>query len=252
MRAMRKSISEMDHWEFGAGEIANPNSSTLRRYFELIASTLDLNGDIAEFGVSRGSSIVTTGLLLNHYKSNKQILGFDTFDGFPDYSEQDSIERFHELFDSGKISSEHYERIKKNFEYIRSRGSTLTPDQLSNSGDFSNTSFELVKNKINFFGLEDKIKLYVGDFTKNLNQKLSGNALSLVLIDSDLYKSYSCILPSIWSKLTSGGYIYLDEYYSLKFPGPRIAVDEFISSSGAQLIQLPKWLDFERWAICKN
>ena len=35
-------------------------------------------------------------------------------------------------------------------------------------------------------------------------------------------------LPKAWENTTKGGMIYLDEYYSLKFPGAKIAVDEFI------------------------
>ena len=48
------------------------------------------------------------------------------------------------------------------------------------------------------------------------------------LIDCDLYESYKYTLPKAWENTITGGMIYLDEYYSLKFPGAKIAVDEFI------------------------
>ena len=48
------------------------------------------------------------------------------------------------------------------------------------------------------------------------------------LIDCDLYESYKYTLPKAWEHTITGGMIYLDEYYSLKFPGAKIAVDEFI------------------------
>ena len=49
----------------------------------------------------------------------------------------------------------------------------------------------------------------------------------IVFIDVDLYEPYKIALPLIWQKLSKGGYIHLDEYFSLKFPGPKIACDEF-------------------------
>ena len=49
------------------------------------------------------------------------------------------------------------------------------------------------------------------------------------VIDCDLYKSYQDSLNFIWPKLSEGGFIHLDEYYSLKYPGARRATLEFIS-----------------------
>ena len=44
----------------------------------------------------------------------------------------------------------------------------------------------------------------------------------------------------------------MDEYYSLKFPGPRLAVYDFLKEKkGATLEKLEDWLDFERWIIKK-
>ena len=82
--------------------------------------------------------------------------------------------------------------------------------------------------------------------------ELVGKSLSLVLLDSDLFDSYELTLPHLWRSLTPGGYIYLDEYYSLKFPGPRFAVDEFAKNSECELILLGVWLGFERWALRKR
>ena len=43
--------------------------------------------------------------------------------------------------------------------------------------------------------------------------------------------------------------IYLDEYSSLKFPGPRIAVDRFCAEHGIRPTLLRRDGTFERWAI---
>jgi hypothetical protein len=242
----------MEDWEFGAIGIANPKYSTLRRYFELIPETVDVPGHIAEFGVAQGNSLVTSGLILKNLASDKNVLGFDTFSGFPNYSNEDVIENFNFLADRKCITQTHFDKVQKNLNYIRARGSNLGVNEISNSGNFSNTSITLVKNKIEFFDLNDKIKVFSGDFTNNLASKIQDLTFSLILIDSDLYESYAKILPIVWCKLNPGGYIYLDEYYSLKFPGPRIAVDKFVKEFEAKLIRLDDWLDFERWALHKE
>jgi len=247
---VKVSIRDLENWEFGAVGIANPKISTLRRYFELIQATNEIPGDVAEFGVSRGSSIITTGLLLSGLNS-KIIFGFDTFFGFPSYSDYDDFEIFNELYEKNVISKNHFERVLKNKDYVLARGSNTEPKNISTSMDFSATSLEIVQSKINYFALQDRIELVVGDFTKNLQDKLSNKTFSLVLIDSDLYESYEKILPIVWNHLSPGGYIYLDEYYSLKFPGPRIAVDSFVKNQKSILVRLPDWLDFERWALHK-
>ena len=74
-----------------------------------------------------------------------------------------------------------------------------------------------------------------------------------VLMDCDLYASHMITLDFVWPKLNNGGFIYFDEYYSLKFPGARIATDEFFMDK----IEKPKMFnkikgDFERWGITKN
>ena len=35
------------------------------------------------------------------------------------------------------------------------------------------------------------------------------------------------IVCQIYKRLSKGGYLYLDEYYSLKFPGPRLYCNNF-------------------------
>ena len=249
---MEHEIDVMESWEFGAVGISDPNSSTLKRYFELVYRTRDIQGDIAEFGVATGKSIITTSLISRKLGTNKEIYGFDTFTGFPGFSENDNFNLFEELLRQGEITENHFSKIEKNREYILTRGASTNPKDISNSGNFENTSPELVNSKIQHFSLDKNVKLIQGDFTKNLELKISDLLFSLVLIDSDLFESYDRILPIIWERLSPGGYIYLDEYYSLKFPGPRIAVNNFVAKTKCELIRLDDWLDFERWAIYKK
>lgn len=248
---MSSMINQLQHWEFGAAGILHPTKSTLRRYYELVHKTSKIKGDIAEFGVSRGASIITTGLLSKELNMGKKIFGFDTFSGFPSYHKNDEIEIFDQLLTKNLISKNHYMKIKKNLSYAKIRTQKISAATISNSLDFSSNNIELVQQKISHFGLQNHVILKQGDFTKNLKNKLRGLKFSLVLMDCDLYNSYAQTLPIIWEHLNIGGYIYLDEYYSLKFPGPRIAVHEFLSNVDCKLIKYKNWLDFERWALYK-
>jgi hypothetical protein len=74
-----------------------------------------------------------------------------------------------------------------------------------------------------------------------------------VLMDCDLYESHKVALPFTWRKMTVGGYMFLDEYYSLKFPGARIATNEYFKDKKeTPKIHKLKPLDFERWSVVKE
>ena len=73
-------------------------------------------------------------------------------------------------------------------------------------------------------------------------------------LDCDLYDSYRTALPWIWERLVPGGYVHLDEYYSLKYPGPRRFVDEWLAAEGLRDClhmheRIPR--EFERWYLVK-
>ena len=82
---------------------------------------------------------------------------------------------------------------------------------------------------------------------KNLPKKISAG-----LIDCDLYDGYKISLETFWPKLIKNGKLFLDEYYSLKFPGPRIYMNKFLQKNkDAKLIKEGITGDFERWSLKK-
>jgi len=249
---MRLSIDSMEHWEFGALGIHNPKSSTLAPYFDLITQTENISGDILELGVLRGASLITSGLLLEKMNSRRSLLGVDTFSGFPGFSKEDDFSEFDNLAAKSLISADHLAKVKRNKELVNIRGVTASPNSISNSANFSETSLELVQNRIRSLELEDRIQVKQIDISEEIEGVLGARALSLVLMDVDLFLPYSRALPVLFKNLTPGGVVYLDEYYSLKFPGPRIAVNSFLKHHrDAELKRLGDWLDFERWVIRK-
>lgn len=140
----------------------------------------------------------------------------------------------------------------RNKELIEIRGDNTNVSTISNSQDFSNTSYNYVKNKVKSLELESRIEIFQLDISKSLDSVIEGRQFSLVLLDVDLYSAYVTALEDVWNHIAPGGIIYLDEYYSLKFPCPRKAVNKFLEVNvGAELVRLDDWRDFERWIIRK-
>lgn len=241
-----------DDWEFNVLGVYNyRRPGSLSHYMDYIIEHCDhIDGDICEAGVFRGSSLLATGLLLKELGSSKQVIGYDTFQGFPPiYNDNDNILRFAELLSAGKISEQHYYKVQRNLVFrAHDLSSGISAANISGSGDFSSVEIRDIRRKIEFLGL-DNVHLVPGRFADTM---FGEHMFMAALLDCDLYLSYKTALPFVWRNLSRGGYIFLDEYYSLKFPGGRIATDEFFA------IRLDKPCrhrievgDFERWCVRK-
>ena len=107
--------------------------------------------------------------------------------------------------------------------------------------------------KIDFLGL-DNIVLFDGPFNETMDSSYNKGPDKLLagIVDCDLYISYQTTLNFIWPKLIRGGGLYLDEYFSLKFPGGKISVDEFLETHDGLLQKNhDDNLSFERWMLFK-
>jgi len=243
-------------WEYNVLQIYNyQQPGKLDGYFNFIKDNFDkMEGDICEIGVYRGSSLIATALFLKELGSKKKVWGFDSFSGFPSYHNYDSFSYFEVLYRQGDISKEHYDQCLLNIRHKKVlANSSLNPSNISTSNDFSSTSRAQLEKKINYFEL-DNIKIVAGDFKETMKTLDSKNPLFMAaLIDCDLYESHKIALPFSWDRMEVGGYMFLDEYYSLKFPGARIAINEFFSNKlDEPEMYPPKDLDFERWFVNKN
>lgn len=246
-----------EDWEFNILDVYNyRRSGPLEGYFEFVREHhAALPGDLLEAGVYRGRALLGMALMLKELGSNKKIYGYDTWAGFPPvYSAQDGLEQWKDLLRSGRITAEHFDKTQRQVRH-RSLGVTDRPVDSSNislSGNFSAVSKADVEKKAAYLGL-DNIVLVQGSFSSTMTTAGGGPPeIMAALIDADLYASYTVALPYIWSRLVRGGYLYLDEYYSLKFPGARIACDEFFEErSDKPQCHARHYGDFERWYVRK-
>lgn len=254
---MVSSFMPQSSWEFNTLGIYNftqqgPYSFIFDFLFE---NQNELRGDILEAGTYRGKTALSLGIFLEQNELPGIVHGFDTFSGFPKYSENDMPERFEELRELKLISDEHFSRVER-LRIIKSElyKQDFHPSSTSSSGDFSNNSIDSLRAKVQFLGLRN-IQLHVGTFESTMNQKdAEGLRFSLIFLDCDLYDGYMETLNYGWERLIPGGLVFLDEYYSLKFPGARIAVNEFFADKkGYEMLDVSDKVsdDFERWIIRK-
>lgn len=244
-----------DNFEWNMLGIYNYNKpGKLDFYFNFLSKNLDKEGDLIEAGVFRGSSLLSVAHFLKKHNSEKKVYGYDSFSGFPNiYHENDSLNKYDEFFENKLISEKHYKRVQSSKNILQFFEQGTKTESISVSGDFSGTSKNLLEKKIKFLGL-DNIKLIDGDFSHTMSEKsdIKPKKILAGIIDCDLYNSYKTTLKYIYPKLVDNGLLYLDEYYSLKFPGAKIAVDEF---SKDKIITLKKVSNnksgFERWVLFK-
>ena len=211
--------------------VEGPRKQTIspcRFWYEHIRqNALKNDGDIFEFGVYRGKSLITAALILKGLNSKKKLYGFDTFEGFPSFSKFDDLNQF-------KKNKYFNKKLQNEFKNFLKLKKTLTKNKkfnsynISTSGDFSKSSYEYVMEKIDYFKL-DNVKLIKGEFKNSVPEFFDKNniKISSCNIDCDLYDGYQLLLPIVFQNLSKKGYIFLDEYYSLKFPGAKIATNDF-------------------------
>lgn len=229
------------------------NFSQYRFWYTHIKKNAHKNdGNIFEFGVYKGRSLITAALILKKINSKKKIYGFDSFSGFPSISKFDDLKQFQ----NKKYFSKDFYNEYKNFIKLKknlTKKKYLTPKNISTSSSFSDTSYDLIMEKIDYLQLNNLI-LIKGDFKKTLpaffNQKKI--KISSCNIDCDLYDGYKIILPYVYKNLSKNGYIFLDEYHSLKFPGAKIATDNFCKKNKIKTKKhKTRHLEFERYYLTK-
>lgn len=164
--------------------------------YEIYKKIIELPGDVLEFGVFKGASLIRfltfRNLLENDY--SRRIIGFDTFKEFP-------IQKRKE--DNRFI-----------LEYTKDAGKPILKKDLIKileKKKFQN--FQLVEGKV-----EETVKKFLRE---NVNLKIS-----LLHLDMDVYNSTKFVLNKLYDKVVKNGIIVIDDYNTVE--GATKATDEFI------------------------
>jgi hypothetical protein len=176
---------------------------------DLYKKILDLQGVICEFGVFWGQNLALLESfrgMYEPYNHTRKIIGFDTFEGFPNVSEKDG---YAEIVEKGAYSTTkgYEEYLSQILQYHEA----LQP--------YSHIKkFELVK----------------GDAGKTVKKYLTDNPetiIAFVYFDLDLYEPTKVCLETILPHLTKGAIIGFDEINMHTFPGETKAFDEVLGIS---------------------
>jgi hypothetical protein len=185
---------------------------------ELFKMILNVKGSVVECGVHHGSGVMTWAKLsstLEPYNYRRKIIGFDTFEGFPDVHEHD-----------------------------HSGGASSQPGQFREGYDIfaelSNCIAEYDGNR--FLGDIGKIELVKGDANRTIPAYLEENKhllVALLYLDFDIYQPTVTALSHFRPRIPKGGIIAFDEVNNANWPGETVALLEQFDLNQAALQCLP-------------
>ena len=201
------------------------------------------SGIFVQCGVHKGWTLIPAILYCQKYGYDFTFHGFDTFGGFPDdvtSNPKDNPKNFIELYENDVIDKEHFNKAKKRTNNFKSQNH-LTENYFEDIGNI--LIFESY-----FMGIG--VTYHSGTFSETLPKFKED--IDILHLDCDLYQSYLDVLNNVYNNVNETGSVIFDEYYSLKYPGARIAVNEFFSNHKSNHFE--KYItpySFERWCAVK-
>lgn len=139
-------------------------------------------GDFIETGVWRGGCcILMRGILAAYDVSDRKVYACDSFEGLPPPNPK-----------------------------------AFPADEGLNLQEYKELSVSLDQVKSNFsrYGLLDEQVVFVKGWFSETLPKLEVGSLALMRLDGDLYESTSAALESLYPKLSSGGFVIIDDYHA--------------------------------------
>ncbi len=165
-------------------------------YTEMLHRLADVPGDLAEFGVGSGVSLLAF-VRINDVlqkgldeRARRHIYGFDSFEGLPKLSS----------FDSPSAGAE--------------GGGQMKPGGYSGAAAYASL--------VRYLASHGNVTLFKGWFSQTLPPFLEKNqhvGFALVHVDCDLYESTRDCLSLVLSRVVPGGIVLFDEIFHPQFPG---------------------------------
>ena len=146
-------------------------------------------GAFLEAGVWRGGACIWARAMMDYLKINEPVYVCDSFEGVP---------------------SPQWKEDWGDQNYLMRELSV---------------SLNTVKENFNYFVLEGPVRFIKGLF-KDTMPMLKNNleSISILRADGDMYESTTQILENLYDKVSSGGFVIVDDY---ALPGAKMAIDNF-------------------------
>lgn len=194
----------------GTGMLISPFPTQLEYFlalYELVKATAQVPDEIVECGLGWGGTLMMLTAILHHLKLDKKIHAYDSSEGFPEPTANDSSPR--------------------------------NPQK----GEWNHTSELAVAERFEWMGIQSLQHKYVTMhpvfFSETLRRGLP-DKISFLHLDCDLYESYRDCLEAAYPRCSPGAVIIFDEYNDPHWPGAKIAIDEFAAKSRATIEFFPQ------------
>lgn len=187
-----------------------PLSRFMAKY-ELFKMIKNTKGSIVECGVHFGGGLLSWAKLssiLEPYAVRRKVIGFDTFDGFPDISDEDLESVKHNNLEKGKFKS-HNEIYDELLECID------------------------MYDEDRYLNQTNKIELVKGDATITIPKYIEDNkhlVVSLLYLDFDIYKPTKVALENFVKRMPKGSILAFDEINNEYWKGETTAALEYFES----------------------
>jgi hypothetical protein len=178
----------------------NMGPRELEDLHEVLPEVVKVPGDLIECGASRCGSAVITARWLAKNRLSRRIFACDSFGGF----RPAELERQKQC---GLVTVE--------------------------NDAFTSTSYEYVQRKLKVLGLDGMIIPIKGYFQDTL-ESITG-PFCYALIDCDLEESMEYCACTLFPKLSPGGWMVFDDYFSQRYKGARLAVERFVRAHRAHI-----------------
>ena len=174
-----------------------------------------IEGDICECGVWRGGSCMAAAMKLKSLGDFRRLWLYDTFAGMSEPSAHDKA-------------------INNAASSVYRDWSTHQQRDALNEWCFA--PLDDVRANMNSTGYPmDQVNFVVGNVEQSLNVRSNiPDAIALLRLDTDWYKSTRVELETLYEKLSPGGILIIDDYGY--WDGTRRAVDEFFNSRPRKML----------------
>ncbi len=196
---------------------------------ECFKKVLEIQGSVVECGVLFGSSLLTwarASSIFEPQNSQRRVIGFDTFEGFPDLSRQDK---------TGTGAESHVGGF-----------------DIGDSGVYE----DLLESIAHFdadrqLGHIPKVEILKGNVAETIPAYLEENPhtlVSLLHLDVDIYEPTKIALEHFLPRMPRGAVIVFDELNAKAWPGETIALQETVGVRDLR-IQRFSWDTYLSYAV---
>jgi hypothetical protein len=186
--------------------------------YELYKLIENIPGDIIELGVCGGKGLFSfvQSVFINEPQYQwRNIIGFDTFEGFPNISEKDNLNNASHLKNLNSFCEDSYEEL---------------------------IELKKIHEDFRFLNTREQIKLVKGDLADTLPKYIkehNGLIVSLLYCDLDLYEPTKLALELLWDRIPKGGIIVFDNAIMDTWEGEAIAFHEALQIGKCKLVKIP-------------